>query len=181
MSFLLKLFKKKTKAINLTICGLDSAGKTTFVNYLIHGEFRDTAPTMGINRKSLSFPKLDMHLFDLGGQEDFRPLWSDINEKSNALIYVVDSTDYIRFEQTKEIFHQILDAQIDSEIPVLILLHKVDLPDRMERIEFTRNFGLTEMNMSHTWAVFETSAKTGQGIVESMSWFMDLLGEESNG
>jgi len=178
MSFLLKLFKKKSKDVNLTICGLDSAGKTTFVNYLIHGEFRDTVPTMGINRKSLSFPKLDIQLFDLGGQDDFRPLWSDINEKSNALIYVVDSTDYMRFEQTKEIFHQILDAQIDNDIPVLLLLHKVDLPDRMDRVEFTRNFGLTDVEMTHTWAVFETSAKNGQGIVESMSWFMNMLGEE---
>ena len=177
MSFLLKLFKKKSKAVNLTICGLDSAGKTTFVNYLIHGEFRDTTPTMGINRKALSFPKLDIQLFDLGGQDDFRPLWSDINEKSNALIYVVDSTDHMRFEQTKEIFHQILKAQIDNDIPVLVLLHKVDLPDRMERIQFTRDFGLTDMSMTHTWAVFETSAKNGQGIVESMSWFMDVLGE----
>ncbi|NHJ85861.1 MAG: GTP-binding protein [Asgard group archaeon] len=177
MSFLLNLFKKKTKNVNLTICGLDSAGKTAFVNYLIHGEFRETAPTMGISRKSLSFPKLDIHVFDMGGQEDFRPMWSDINEKSNALIYVVDSTDHLRFEETKEIFHQILTTQIDSEIPVLILLHKVDLPDRMGRIEFTRNFGLLDAEMAYTWAVFETSAVTGQGIVESMTWFMNLLGE----
>jgi small GTP-binding protein len=177
MSFLLKLFRKKAKPVNLTICGLDNAGKTTFVNYLIHGEFRDTAPTMGINRKSISLPKLDLDIFDLGGQEDFRPLWSDINEKSNALIYVVDSTDHMRFQETKEIFHQIVEAQIDDEIPILILLHKIDLPDRMNRIEFTRNFGLLDTELKHTWAVFETSAKNGQGIIESISWFIDILRE----
>ncbi|MFW9923972.1 MAG: ADP-ribosylation factor-like protein [Candidatus Thorarchaeota archaeon] len=177
MSFLLNLFKKKSKAVNLTICGLDNAGKTAFVNYLIDGEFKETAPTMGVNRKSLSFPKLDISIYDLGGQIDFRPMWSDINEKSNALIYVVDSTDHLRFEETKEIFHQILKTQIDSDIPVLILLHKVDLPDRMERIEFTRNFGLLDTEMAYTWAVFETSAKTGQGILESMTWFLQILGE----
>jgi small GTP-binding protein len=177
MSFLLNLFKSKSKAVNLTICGLDSAGKTTFVNYLIYGEFRDTTPTMGINRKALSFPKLDIDVFDMGGQEDFRPMWSDINEKSNALIYVVDSTDYMRFEETKEIFHNILKTQINPNIPVLILLHKVDLPDHMDRIEFTRNFGLLNTDMGFSWAVFETSAVTGQGIVESMTWFLDKLGE----
>lgn len=177
MSFLLRLFQKKAKPVNLTICGLDKAGKTTFVNYLIHGEFRETIPTMGVNRKSISFPKLDLHIFDMGGQEDFRPLWSDINEKSNALIYVVDATDHLRFEETKEIFHDISSRQIDTEIPILILLNKTDLPDRMERIEFTRDFGLLNKEMSHTWAVFETSAKTGEGVVESITWFLETLGE----
>ena len=177
MSFLLKLFQKKTKPVNLTICGLDKAGKTTFVNYLIHGEHRETAPTMGINRKSISFPKIDLDIFDLGGQEDFRPLWSDINEKSNALIYVVDSTDYMRFQETKDIFHDILSKQIDNSIPVLILLNKIDLPDRMNRIDFTRDFGLTDESMTHTWAVFETSALTGVGILESITWFLQILGE----
>ncbi len=177
MSFILKLFQKKSKPVNLTICGLDKAGKTTFVNYLVHGEFRETTPTMGINRKSISFPKLDLHIFDMGGQEDFRPIWSDINEKSNALIYVVDSTDYLRFEETKRIFLDILRSQIDNEIPVLILLNKTDLPDHMERIQFTRDFGLLEDEISHTWAVFDTSAKTGEGVVESITWFLQMLGE----
>lgn len=177
MSFILRLFQKKSKPVNLTICGLDKAGKTTFVNYLVHGEFRETTPTMGINRKSISFPKLDLHIFDMGGQEDFRPIWSDINEKSNALIYVVDSTDYLRFEETKTIFRDILERQIDTEIPVLILLNKTDLPDHMERIQFTRDFGLLDEGISHTWAVFDTSAKTGEGVVESISWFLQMLGE----
>ncbi|MHA1188246.1 MAG: ADP-ribosylation factor family protein [Candidatus Heimdallarchaeota archaeon] len=177
MSFLRRLFLRKSKPVNLTICGLDKAGKTTYVNYLIEGEFKETVPTMGLNRKSISFPKLDIHLFDLGGQEDFRPLWADINEKSNALIYVVDSTDHLRFEETKEIFHDIINRQIDTEIPVLILLSKIDLPDRMERIQFTRDFGLLDTELNITWAVFETSAKTGDGIFESMSWFVKILGE----
>jgi len=177
VSFLRRLFLRKSKPVNLTICGLDKAGKTTYVNYLIEGEFKETVPTMGLNRKSISFPKLDIHLFDLGGQEDFRPLWADINEKSNALIYVVDSTDHLRFEETKEIFHDIINRQIDTEIPVLILLSKIDLPDRMERIQFTRDFGLLDTELNITWAVFETSAKTGDGIFESMSWFVKILGE----
>ncbi|MHA1211949.1 MAG: ADP-ribosylation factor family protein [Candidatus Heimdallarchaeota archaeon] len=177
MSFLRRLFQRKSKPVNLSICGLDKAGKTTFVNYLIEGEFKETVPTMGLNRKSISFPKLDIHLFDLGGQEDFRPLWSDINEKSNALIYVVDSTDHLRFEETKGIFQNIIRSQIDPEIPVLVLLNKIDLPDRMDRIQFTRDFGLMDTELNITWAVFETSAKTGEGIFESMSWFIKILGE----
>jgi len=32
-------------------------------------------------------------------------------------------------------------------------------------------------NLKITWAVFETSAKTCEGIFESMSWFIKILGE----
>ncbi|MHA1631121.1 MAG: ADP-ribosylation factor family protein [Candidatus Heimdallarchaeota archaeon] len=177
MAFLRRLFRPKSKPVNLTICGLDKAGKTTYLNYLIEGGFKETAPTMGLNRKTISFPNLDIYIFDLGGQEDFRPLWSDINEKTNALIYVVDSTDYLRFEETKEIFHNIIKNQINPEIPVLIILSKIDLPDRMERVQFVRDFGLMDPNLKITWAVFETSAKTGEGIFESMSWFIKILGK----
>ncbi|RLI68413.1 MAG: hypothetical protein DRP02_04440 [Candidatus Gerdarchaeota archaeon] len=73
MVFLRRLFRRKSKPVNLTICGLDKAVKTTYLNYLIEEEFKETAPTMGLNRKTISFPNLDIHIFDLGG-EDFRPL-----------------------------------------------------------------------------------------------------------
>jgi len=177
MSFLIKLFQQKSKPINLTLCGLDKAGKTTFVDYLIHGEFRDTVPTMGVKRETITLEKLDLNIFDLGGQEDFRPLWSNINEKSDALIYVVDSTDYLRLEETKEIFHIIINQQINKKIPVLILLSKIDLPDRMQRIDFIKNFGLMDIEFELTWAVFETSAVTGEGIVEAIHCFLQMIGE----
>lgn len=177
MSFLLRLFQQKTRPVNLTLCGLDQAGKTTFVNYLVHGEFRETTPTMGVRRQTISFPKVELNIFDLGGQEDFRPIWTEMNEQSDALIYVVDSSDYMRFEETKEIFHDIVHNQINQNIPVLILLHKVDLPNRMSRIEFIRKFGLADLNLELTWAVFETSAVTGEGIRESIQWFLNILGE----
>ena len=177
MSFLLRIFKSKSKQVNLTICGLDKAGKTTFVNYLIHGEFRETTPTMGVKRESITFPQIDLNIFDLGGQEDFRPIWTEMNEKSDALIYVVDSSDYLRFDETKEIFHNIVQNQINQNIPVLILLHKTDLPNRMSRIDFIKDFGLTNLDLELTWAVFETSAVTGEGIIESLRWFIDTIGE----
>ena len=128
MSFLLNLFKKKAKPVTVTICGLDKAGKTAIVNYLIHGKFKETTPTMGVNREVINFPKLQINIFDLGGQEDFRPIWQEINEKTDALIYVIDSVDHMRIDETKAIFNDILANQIGGKIPVLLLLNKKDLP-----------------------------------------------------
>jgi small GTP-binding protein len=175
MSFLVNLFKRKVKQINLTICGLDKAGKTTIVNYLIHGEFRQTMPTMGLNRDVINFKNFRFNVFDLGGQKDFRPMWSDVNEKSDALIYIVDSTDFSRLEESKEIFHNIINTQIDHNIPTLILLNKIDLPGGMKRMDFIQKFGLLDRASEFNWGCFETSAKTGQGIAEAFLWYVGVL------
>lgn len=177
MSFLLKLFKPRTKHVNITICGLDKAGKTTIVRYLVAGEHKDTVPTLGVNREIIDLPKLQMDIFDLGGQEDFRALWADVNEKSDGLIYVVDSSDIIRLEESKDIFHNIINTQIDGRIPVMILLNKSDLINRITRPEFMKTFELFELEKV-SWACFETSALTGDGLYEAFKWFIDCFQED---
>ncbi|HUU79229.1 MAG TPA: Arf family protein [candidate division Zixibacteria bacterium] len=177
MSFLLKLFKSKTKHVNITICGLDKAGKTTIVRYLVAGTHKETIPTMGVNREIIDLPKLQMDVFDLGGQEDFRGLWGDINEKADGLIYVIDSTDFVRMQETKDIFYNIINTQINQLIPVMILLNKADLEGKISRPEFMRFFGLFELT-TIKWSCFETSALTGLGLYESFKWFIDCFQED---
>ena len=178
MAFLQKLFKKKKQAM-MTVCGLDAAGKTSVMNYLIYGEHRQTLPTMGINVNTINLPKLELNIFDLGGQENFRPLWSDINERSNAIIYIVDCTDYKRFDESKEAFHKIVNSQIDQEIPVMVLLNKCDLPNRISRSDFVYHFGLLELPEEISWTCYETSALTGKGLVEAFTQFIHQLEDEA--
>ncbi len=162
----------------MTICGLDGAGKTSIINYLMYGEFKDTIPTLGMNVNTIKLPQIHLNIFDLGGQETFRSLWSRINEKSHALVYIVDSTDFQRFNLTKNIFHQILQTQIEDNIPVLILLNKTDLPEGMSRFDFIQDFGLVNLASKIQWSCYETSAKTGVGLLEAFSTFIDMLEDE---
>lgn len=177
MAFFQRLFRKKKQA-NMTICGLDKAGKTSVMNYLLYGENRATIPTMGVNINTINLPRLDINIYDLRGQEGFRPLWADINEKSHAVVYIVDSTDYERFELTKSIFHDIISAQIDDNIPVLILLNKMDSPSRMSRADFIYHFGLLDLK-NITWSCYETSAMTGEGLVEAFTSLIHNLEDKA--
>jgi small GTP-binding protein len=176
MSWFRKLFKSRTKQVNITICGLDKAGKTTIVRYLVSGEHKETVPTMGVNREVIDLPKLQMDVFDLGGQEDFRGMWPEVNEKSDGLIYVIDSADKFRLMQNKEVFYNIINTQIDQLIPVMMLLNKQDLADKIERSEFISTFELGKLE-NINWTVFETSALTGQGLYEAFKWFIDNFQE----
>lgn len=55
------------KELELSIIGLQNAGKTTFVNVLANNKFdEDTIPTIGFNYKSLKKGKIQFKLWDLG-------------------------------------------------------------------------------------------------------------------
>ena len=55
------------KELELSIIGLQNAGKTTFVNVLANNRFdEDTIPTIGFNYKSLKKGKVQFKLWDLG-------------------------------------------------------------------------------------------------------------------
>ena len=84
----------------------------------------------------------------------------------------------MRFEETKEIFYNIINNQIDQNIPVMILLNKADIPERISRKEFVDRFNLGESELKIQWTCFETSAKTGEGIFESFSWFVNNMLKE---
>ncbi|NHJ48559.1 MAG: GTP-binding protein [Asgard group archaeon] len=177
MSFLRNLFKRRTREVDITICGLANAGKTTIVKYLETGRFVETQPTMGINRaETIQIEKLEFNIYDLGGQEDFQVLWPEVNEKSDGVVFVVDKSDVMNFEKARQTFQNIVDAQIQKDVIVLILLHKCDKPDGMDRSRFIKEFGL--LDLSYKWACYETSAKTGENIFESFRWFFDQLKDE---
>ncbi|NHJ05996.1 MAG: GTP-binding protein [Candidatus Heimdallarchaeota archaeon] len=175
MSLIQKLFGKKAKQVNMTVCGLAAAGKTSLINYLIYGESKTTLPTLGMNVSTIKLPKVHLNIHDLGGQSGFRFLWSNVNERSDAVVYIVDSTDFETFDESKKAFHEIINTQINSEIPVLILLNKIDLTNRINLKDFIKEFELSRLDSRVTWHCYETSAKTGEGLVEAFSYFIDLL------
>ncbi|MHA1155582.1 MAG: ADP-ribosylation factor family protein [Candidatus Heimdallarchaeota archaeon] len=178
MSFLVNLFKNKTRQMNITICGLDGAGKTTLVKYLNTGQFVETAPTLGINHQTLHLPKLQLNVFDLGGQEDFRPMWHSVNEKSDGIVFVFDKTDNVRFEEAVLAFKNVVKSQVLKDVTVLVLLNKADMPEGINRTELIEKLDL--VNLKYNWSCFETSAKSGLNVYESFKVFIDNLKEVLN-
>ncbi len=61
MAFLEKLLGKK-KHVMITICRLDNTEKTSVIDYLVHGEHRQTIPTIGVNVNTINLPKLDLNI-----------------------------------------------------------------------------------------------------------------------
>ncbi|MHA1220512.1 MAG: ADP-ribosylation factor family protein [Candidatus Heimdallarchaeota archaeon] len=174
MGFLAKLFGKADKKVNIAMCGLDNAGKTSILNFLKKGEFGETIATMGVNHEKFKLGKLSMSVMDLGGQEVFRYFWPTYMERADILIYVIDSSDIERLPLAKEIFLKAINTYCNPNIPILVLATKQDLPNICSLAYIIHLFQLTNM-FDRTIHLQKTSALTGLGIYEAFQWIHDQV------
>ena len=84
-----KFFSKK---LELCILGLEDSGKTTFVKQLM-GEVKKTAPTIGLNVKSYKQGNVNMKIWDIGGQFQYRQNWVDYAKLCDVIVFMIDSSD----------------------------------------------------------------------------------------
>ena len=80
------------------VVGLDGCGKTTIVHRLKHGKLEDSEiiPTIGFNVECVEHKKMIFSLWDLGGSQDARAFWRFYYQDTQAVIFVVDSSDVER-------------------------------------------------------------------------------------
>lgn len=57
-------------------------------------------PTQGFNIKSLQQNEFKLNVWDIGGQKSIRPYWRNYFDQTDALVYVIDSADSRRIEET---------------------------------------------------------------------------------
>ena len=87
------------KDLELSVVGLQNAGKSTLLTALATGEYdEDTIPTIGFNFKEIKKGKVNMRMWDLGGQSKFRDSWETYCRNSDCIIFVVDSVDISNME-----------------------------------------------------------------------------------
>jgi small GTP-binding protein len=164
------LFKKPT---TLVILGLDGAGKTTMLNYLLTGEPGVTAPTVGANFERFKVRELEFNVWDLGGQKALRGMWEEYAEKADAIIFVVDSADRDRFPEAKEELWRIVSL-IKKSKPLLIIANKADLENAATVMEVIEALELTKLE-GMTWQIVWASALTGFGLFEAFAWIYERL------
>ena len=93
MGFLFsKLFMKK---LEFCVLGLEGCGKTTFINQLM-GEDKKTVPTIGLNVKQYKKNNVNMKMWDIGGQFQYRQNWIDYGKLCDVVIFMVDASNVSR-------------------------------------------------------------------------------------
>jgi ADP-ribosylation factor protein 1 len=164
-------YQKKANGLML---GLDGAGKTTILYNLKLNEFIHTIPTIGFNVETVKYNNLNLTIWDLGGQEKIRKLWRHYFDNVDMLIYVVDSCDISRIEETKNELHYLDNHdQLSNMKSILIYCNKMDLPDSLGCAEMAEKLDLNRL--LHKWYIQPSCATKNQGIYEGLDWLSNNL------
>merc|ERR1712190_331314 len=134
-------------------------------------EARILMPTQGFNIKSLVQDGFKLNVWDIGGQKTIRPYWSNYFESSDALVYVIDSSDRRRLEESGNELRELLAEDKLGGIPVLIFANKQDLLQAVPADEISESLNLQTIT-DRTWTIQACSAKAGDGLQEGMEWIV---------
>merc|ERR1712017_46348 len=117
---LLRKLKRSETEVRILMLGLDNAGKTSILKRLSDEDITHIMPTQGFNIKSLLHEGFKLNVWDIGGQKTIRPYWKNYFENTDAMIYVVDSSDRRRLEEAGEELQELLAEDKLGGIPILI-------------------------------------------------------------
>jgi ADP-ribosylation factor protein 1 len=153
----------------LLMLGLDAAGKTTVLYKIKLDEAVTTIPTIGFNVESLQYKKLDLTVWDVGGQDKIRKLWRHYFIGTDALIFVVDSNDRARLDVAKDELHRLLSDDALQDAALLVYANKQDMPNAVPAAEMTEKLGLRSLR-HRQWYIQACCATTGDGLYEGLDW-----------
>lgn len=131
------------KDLELSIIGLQEAGKSTLINSLQNGTFlEDTIPTVGVSIREVKKGNVTLKIYDLGGQRRYRESWEKYCANSDCIVFVLDSADRENIDIAKNNLEHLLSWDTLAEIPLLVLGNKNDLPNCFTEREIIDKMGL---------------------------------------
>lgn len=159
----------------ILVAGLDEAGKTAtlskFGGRLGISETIATHPTKGVVRMKFGSTNVNLYIWDLGGQEEYRERYLSNPEQYfielDLLLYVIDVQNPERFDESLDYFGKILESivMLEENPYILVFIHKYD-PDikndpkiqlNIELIKDTLNELLQSKNYNFDIEIYLTS------------------------
>jgi len=168
-----KLFASN-KEYKIIIVGLAGAGKTTMLYQFQLGKAIPTKPTIGSNMEEIQNKNIKLQVWDLGGQESLRAVWSTYFTGTHGVIFVVDSTDKKSDLTSKmELFNLLIHEDLKQSV-FLVMANKQDAKDAMNPAEIAEKLSLTEIK-DHEWHIQACSALSGDGLQDGLDWLTDKI------
>lgn len=158
--------------MEITLVGLQNAGKTTLVNVISNGEFsEDMIPTIGFNMKKVSKGKVTMKMWDVGGQSKFRSMWERYCRGVNAIVYVVDAAaDEATIEDARQELQELISKPALAGIPLLVLGNKNDIAGALSSEKLVEKMDLRSIGDGREVACYSISAKNSVNIDKTLEW-----------
>jgi Arf/Sar family protein len=131
-------------------------------------------PTIGFNVEKVQYKNVQFTVWDVGGQEKLRPLWRHYFQKTDGLIYVVDSFDSERMARAAQEFNAIVNDPLMQNAAVLVFANKQDMANALTPAQVAEHLGLLKMR-NRKWHCQSAVAIKGEGLYEGLDWLASTL------
>ncbi|XP_054698111.1 ADP-ribosylation factor-like protein 3 isoform X1 [Grus americana] len=174
LSIIQRLKGSPEQELRIVLLGLDNAGKTTLLKHLASEEVSTIMPTQGFNIKSVHSHGFKLNVWDIGGQRSIRPYWRKYLGSTDLLIYVIDSADQKRFEETGQELAELTEEESLMGVPLLVFANKQDLVTAAPAAEIAEGLSLHTYR-DREWQIQACSALSGEGVQDGMNWISSQI------
>ena len=145
--------------IKVFLFGINNAGKTAFSKTMKNEKVIETEPTIVFDITKWVIKNLEFAVWDAPGQVKFRAAWREGLDKAQVLLFVLDTTDKVRFEEAKRELDTVLNLYETARIPLIICFHKMDLPEAKANHDRAREILKVPLIRNRKVYPFDTSIK----------------------
>ncbi|XP_068280116.1 ADP-ribosylation factor-like protein 13B isoform X1 [Nyctibius grandis] len=182
----LKRWQEPVRKVTLIMVGLDNAGKTATVRGIQGESPEDVAPTVGFSKIDLKQGRFEVTIFDLGGGKRIRNIWRNYYAESYGVIFVVDSSDIARMEETKQAMTEVLNSPKISGKPVLVLANKQDREGALSEADVIESLSLEKLVNEHKCmcqiepcsAIMGCGKKIDKSIKKGLYWLLHIIAKD---
>ncbi|KAL4439577.1 hypothetical protein ABPG74_003979 [Tetrahymena malaccensis] len=172
----------KMRLLKIMLVGLDNAGKTTFIKWLRSnlsgnpGQNLNTVPTVGYNMEKFVKNNLQYQIYDMSGQSKYREMWNNYCKEIVGIIFVIDSTDYLRFQVVANEVELLLEQEDikNRPVPILFLANKSDMQGAVATESMKEMLKLSVIT-DRKWEIFQTNSLKGANIENGFQWLTSSI------
>ncbi|KAM9454419.1 ADP-ribosylation factor-like protein 13B isoform 1-T1 [Clarias gariepinus] len=182
----LKRWREPARKVTLVMVGLDNAGKTATVRGIQGESPVDVAPTVGFSKVDLKQGKFEVTIFDLGGGKRIRGIWKNYYSESYGVVFVVDSSDVQRIQETRDTMAEVLRHPRIAGKPVLVLANKQDRDGAMAEADIIESLSLEKLvnenkclcQIEPCSAVLGYGKKLDKSIKNGLNWLLNNIAKD---
>lgn len=147
------------------------------VNRWLDKPIDEVAPTFGFAIHSLAYKHALLSLWDIGGQKSIRSFWKNYFERTDGIIWVVDSSAPERLQLCRQELAQVLQEDRLLSASLLILANKQDVQGAASIEEIKIALGWESLTARCSCHVLPCSALTGHNIECGLAWVVDDISQ----
>ncbi|XP_037618408.1 ADP-ribosylation factor-like protein 13B isoform X6 [Sebastes umbrosus] len=183
---LMSFRRKCQRKVTLVMVGLDNAGKTATVRGIQGENPEDVAPTVGFSKVDMKQGKFEVTIFDLGGGKRIRGIWKNYYSESHGVVFVVDSSDVQRIQETRDTMAEVLQHPRIAGKPVLVLANKQDQEGALAEADIIENLSLEKLvnenkclcQIEPCSAVLGYGKKVDKSIKKGLKWLLNNIAKD---